>query len=212
MTAFRLFIVTVCIAIVSACGTVMAPPRSGFLTDYAALSQGPDGSSALMRSTRTIDPARVALGDIEWRASTSADVSEEERRLLLRQLGDELMARVHELPPARGGRPAVLRAAITHVETVSPALNAASALLLVVPLDRGGAWFDIEAVDPDTGEQLAALTVGDFVPLSEFQARFSKLAPARLALRKAAAEFGRLLRLPATSGEPVGTVAQTAMP
>ena len=92
------------------------------------------------------------------------------------------------------GRPAVLRAAITRVETVSPALNALSALVLVVPLDRGGASVDIEALDPDTGKQLAALTQGHFAPLSELKAHFSKLAPAQLALRKAAADFGVLMR------------------
>jgi len=193
MTPIRSFIAAACMAAVSACTTVMAPSQSGFLSSYATLSRGPDGS-AVMRSTTAIDPTRVTLGDIEWHASMSAGVSDEERRLLLRQLGGELVLRARDLPAAPQGRPAVLRAAITHVETVSPALNAVSALVLVVPLDRGGASVDIEAVDPDTGEQLAAITLGHFAPLSEFKAHFSRLAPAQLALRKAAADFGVLLR------------------
>ena len=92
------------------------------------------------------------------------------------------------------GRPVVVRAAITRVETVSPALNAVSALLFVVPLDRGGAAVDVEALDPGTGRQLAALTMGYFAPLSELKSHFNKLAPARLALHKAANDFGALLR------------------
>ena len=123
-----------------------------------------------------------------------------ERRALLDQLSDELVARVRELPAARDGHPVVLRAAITRVETVSPALNAVSALLFVVPLDRGGASVDIEALDPSTGKQVAALTLGYFAPLSEFKSHFSKIAPAQLALRKAAGDFGALLR-------PVAAVA-----
>jgi hypothetical protein len=93
----------------------------------------------------------------------------------------------------------VLRAAITRIETVSPALNTLSALVLVVPLDRGGAAVEIEAVDPQTGRQLAALTQGYFAPLTELKARFSKLAPAEIAVRKAAADFAALLQ-PAADG------------
>jgi hypothetical protein len=120
---------------------------------------------------------------------------------LLAQLRTELQQRVQALPAQPLGRPAVLRAAITRVETVSPALNTLSALLLVVPLDRGGAAVEIEAVDPQTGRQLAALTQGYFAPMSELKARFSRLAPAEIAVRKAAADFVPLLQ-PATDAGP----------
>jgi hypothetical protein len=68
-----------------------------------------------------------------------------------------------------------------------------STLLLSVPLDRGGAAVEIEAVDPQTGRQLAALRWGYFAPLSDITARFSKLAPAEIAVRKAAVDFVSLL-------------------
>jgi hypothetical protein len=193
MNPTRSFVAVTCMAIVSACSTVMAPLHSDFLSSYSALSRDRDGS-ARKRSTEVIDPTRVTIGAIEWRVPGDTDVGRDERDLLLRQLSDELTARVRDLPAAPDGRPAVLRAAITRVETVSPALNAASALLLVVPLDRGGASVDVEAIDPETGDQLAALTQGHFAPLSEIKAHFSKLAPAQLALRKAAADFGVLMR------------------
>jgi hypothetical protein len=99
------------------------------------------------------------------------------------------------LPAAPHGRPVVLRAAITRVEPVSAGLNTASALLLFVPIDRGGAAVEIEAIDVHTGEQLAAMRSGYFPPMTELKARFGKLAPAEIALRKAAADFARLLQL-----------------
>jgi hypothetical protein len=182
-----------CLAGLCACTTVMTTPQSGFLSSYSQLTPGIDGSSASSRSGAAIDPARVTIGAIEWRAAESADLNEEDRRSLLKQLGDELMARVRDLPASPEGQPVVLRAAITRVETVSPALNVASALLLIVPLDRGGASVDVEALDPATGRQVAALTLGYFAPLSELKSHFSKLAPAQLALRKAARDFGALL-------------------
>lgn len=193
MNATRRFLAVACVAVVSACSTMMTSPPGDSPSAGAALSSD-RGGSAGRRSSHVIDPARVTLGDIEWHVPASDGVDDEERRLLLRQLGDELTARVHDLPAAPQGRPAVLRAAITRVETVSPALNAVSALVLVVPLDRGGAAVDIEAIDGDTGEQLAALTLGHLAPLSEFRAHLSRLAPAQLALRKAATEFAGLLR------------------
>src|SRR4051812_40514508 len=113
MNATRSFIAVTCLAVVSACSTVMAPSQSDFLIGYSALSRGSDGAAS-MRSAAAIDPARVTIGDIEWRTPTSTSVSDDERRLLLRELSDELAARVRELPAAPGGRPAVLRAAIMH--------------------------------------------------------------------------------------------------
>jgi hypothetical protein len=172
---------------------------------YDALKPAADGGSASSPSAMVIDPARVTIGDIELRTDAGGAVNEEERRTLLRQLRDDLLERVRALPRAPLGRPAVLRAAITRVETVSPSLNAVSALLMFVPLDRGGAAVEIEAVDAETGKQLAALSLGYFTPLSEVKARFSKLAPARLALRKATTDFGALLQpaagVPRSAGE-----------
>lgn len=202
MNSIRYFIAVACVAIGSACSTVMTMPQTDFLSSYAALTPDPDTGSAGSRSAMVIDPARVTIGDIEWRADAGAGIDEEERRTLLGHLGDDLLERVRTLPQAPLGRPAVLRAAITRVETVSPSLNAVSALLLFAPLDRGGAVVEIEALDSDTGKQLAALRQGYFTPLSQMKVRFSKLAPAQLALSKAATDFGVLLQPAAGGGRP----------
>lgn len=203
MKPIRTFIATATLAALAACSTVMPTPQSGFLSDYSALSSGPDASSSRRATTLRIDPSRVTIDAITWRVQARADISNDERDALLAQLRAELQQRVQGLPADPQGRPVVLRAAITQVETVSPALNTVGTLLLIGPLDRGGAALEIEAVDPQTGRQAAALKLGYFAPLSELKARFSKLAPAEIAVRKAAADFVPLL-------VPGAEVAQSA--
>lgn len=64
----------------------------------------------------------------------------------------------------------------------------------------------VEAVDPESGRQPAALRLSHFAPLSAFRACCSKLAPAELAVRKAAADFAALPQpLPARS--PIATAS-----
>lgn len=201
MTRFRHFIAATVVTSLAACGTVMPTAHSGFLSDYTALAGAPGEASARRNSADLIDPARVSVDAVTWRVTGSVDISADEREALLTQLRSELQQRVQALPAQPEGRAAVLRAAITRVETVSPALNAFSALLLVVPLDRGGAAVEIEAVDLQTGRQLAALTQGYFAPLSEMKARFSKLAPAEIAVRKAAADFVPLMQPASEAGK-----------
>lgn len=194
MNRFQHLIAAATVASLTACSTVMPTAQSGFLSDYTSLAQKSGEASASRTSADHIDPARVSIDAVTWRVTSSVDISPDEREALLTQLRDELQRQVQSLPAQPQGRPAVLRAAITRVETVSPALNALSAVLLTVPLDRGGAAVEIEAVDPQTGRQLAALTQGYFAPLSELKARFRKLAPAEIAVRKAAADFAPLLQ------------------
>jgi hypothetical protein len=176
-----------------ACSTTMPSTQSGFLTGDADLKSSEAGGARARRAQVAVDPARVHIGEIKWMVPTRTDISSDERSALLTLLRDELEMQVQQLPAVPGGRPVVLRAAVTRVDTVSPALNALSAALLLIPLDRGGAAVEIEAIDADTGTQVAAIQLGYFAPLSDLFARFSKLAPAEIALRKAAAEFKRML-------------------
>lgn len=193
-TLASIALTTVVITTLTACGTTMPAPKSNFLSHYDSLTASPDGASRTLRARTPIDPARISIAPIDWRVAPSADISADERAALVAQLGDALQQQAHALPVTPSGRPAVLRAAITAVATVSPGLNTLGTVLLIGPLDRGGAAVEIEAVDPETGKQIAALTLGYFSPLSELKARFSKLAPAQLALGKAAQDFTDLLR------------------
>jgi hypothetical protein len=181
------------VALLAACSTVMPAAPSGFLTaNPGPIDSGEDGLSAL-RTTVAIDRSQTAIGAVEWRVDPRADISSEEQAALLDILRAELRSKVQQIAGAPTGRPVVLRAAITRVETVSPALNAVGTLLLIGPLDRGGAATEIEAVDAESGRQLAAIRLGYFAPLTDIGARFSKLAPAEIAVKKAAADFARML-------------------
>jgi len=211
MYGFRQFIAASAVASLAACSTVMPTAPSGFLSDYSALAGVSDESFASRAATDPIDPARVSVDAVTWRVAGTIDVSSEERESLLAQMRSELQRQVRALPARPQGRPAVLRAAITRIETVSPVLNTLSALLLTVPLDRGGAAVEIEAVDPQTGRQLAALTQGYFAPLSELRARFSKLAAAEIAVRKAAVDFAPLLLAVPDAGNAGNAGNKTAL-
>jgi hypothetical protein len=189
------------IAALSACSTVMTTSHSGYLSDYSALAEAPDAATASRAATQAIDPASVLIAEVVWRVEARPDIRPDERDALIAQLRHELQQRIQALPAAPQGRPAQIRAAVTRVETVSPALNTVGTLLLIGPLDRGGAAVEIEAVDPRTGRQLAALRLGYFTPLSELKARFSKLAPGEIAVRKAAADFVVLLKPSAVVAE-----------
>lgn len=201
MRAVHHLITFVAIASLSACSTVMTASGSGYLSDYSALIEAPDAGSASRPAAHVIDPAQVSMSEVVWRVDERPDISSDERDALLTQLRRELRQRIQELPTVPQGQPAQIRAAITRVETVSPALNTVGTLLLIGPLDRGGAAVEIEAVDPQTGRQLAALRLGYFAPLGEIKARFSKLAPAEIAVRKAASDFALLLKPAAPAAE-----------
>ena len=201
MNRFRFLIAATAVASLAACSTVLPTAHSGFLSDYTALAGGPAAAAASRDSADRIDPARVTVDAVAWRVTGGTDISTEEREALLALLRSELQQRVQALPAQPQGRPAVLRAAITRVETVSPLLNTLSSLVLTIPLERGGAAMEIEAVDPQTGRQLAALTPGWRAPVTELMVRFSKLAAAESAVRKAAADFVLLLQAAPDAGK-----------
>lgn len=192
------FYILIACSFLAACGTVMKAEQTSFLSSYAGLTTGVDEGQATRRAHSGIDPARVQLGEVVMQPGVGVALSFEERTQLAALLRQQLQQRVLEMPKNPAGQAAVLRAAITKVETVSPGLNTVGTLLLIGPLDRGGAAFEIEAVDPVNGTQLAALKLGHYAPISELRARFSKLEPTEIAVRKAAKDFVALLEAPAS--------------
>jgi hypothetical protein len=173
----------------SACGTTMPTGQSGFLSSYASLSAGEDSSQERLQAKVGIDPSRIQFGEISMRPGAGPDLSTEERERLTAYLRLQLRQRVAQMPQNPSGQAAVIRAAITRVETVSPALNTVSTLLL----------FEIEAVDATSGAQLAALKLGHYAPITDLLARFSKFEPTEIATRKAAQDFVALLGQPGTA-------------
>jgi hypothetical protein len=189
----------------SGCSTMMTAPPRHFLSETVKSAPRDRSAPDVRRATVTIDPARAQIGEVAWLAEPRADLTADDQRQLVELLGAQLRSTLQKLPPAPGGRPVVVRAAITRVEPVSPALNTVSTLLLVAPWDRGGAAIEIEAVDAETGKQLAAIRMGYFAPMSDIKARFSKLLPAGIAIRKAVTDFSVLLT-------PVEPTAQIVRP
>lgn len=185
--------ILVLVGTLAACSTVMPAPEQKFLSAKVDAGASGQASSGERRATVTINSARAQVGEVAWLAAPETDLTADERDQLVELLRAQLRASISNLPPAPSGRPVVLRAAITRVETVSPALNAVSTLLLVAPWDRGGAAIEIEAVDAETGKQLTAMRMGYFAPLWDIKARFIKLGPAEIAIKKAAKDFGALL-------------------
>jgi hypothetical protein len=122
-----------------------------------------------------------------------AVVPETERARLISTLKAAIFRETEALPQSVGGHPVVIRATITRVETVNPALNVLTSVFLTVPLDRGGAAVEIQVLDADTLQPLASMAHAYFVPITEFKARFSALAPAELALNAAASKLAKLL-------------------
>lgn len=190
--AARLLLLTsaVCLA---ACSTMQATD-TGFLKNRSEMTTSKDGSTAFYRSQTSVDPHQLRSVSVEWAIPIHAGVSLSDKAGLISTLEAAISRETEALPKAAGGRPVIIRAVITRVESVSPALNVVTAVLLTVPLDRGGAAVEIEVLDAETRQPLASMAHAHFAPMSEFKARFFAMAPAELALNAAAVELAKLLR------------------
>ena len=180
-------------ASLTACSTMQATD-TGFLKNGSEMTTSKDGSAAYYRSATPIDPHQVRSISVEWAIPLDSGFSSIEETRLRSTLEAAISRETEALPQIVGGHPVVIRAVITRVESVSPLLNVAAAVLLTVPLDRGGAAVEIEVLDAETHQPLASMAHAHFAPLSEFKARFSRLAPAEFALNTAAEELATLLR------------------
>lgn len=208
--ALKITATTLLVASLAACGTTMTAPTATLPGKEVGVSTaGKQELDAASLAGLHIDREHTVLGEIRWAAPQTAAISTQEQSALLKLLREELQARLTQLPISNSGRRVVLRAAITRVEPVSPVLNVVSSLLLIAPWDRGGAATEIEVVDAETGKPLVSQTSGYYPPMSEFKARFIKLAPAEIALKKAVADF--MQRLSATSPAPAEGSGTTAL-
>jgi hypothetical protein len=189
----NILILLVCVTGLAACSTMQATD-SGFLKNRGEMTTSQDGSTAAFRSPTPVDPHQVRSLSVEWAMPAGAAIPEAERARLITTLEAAISRETEALPQSSGGRPVVIRAVITRVESVSPVLNVLTAVFLTVPLDRGGAAVEIQVLDAETLQPLASMAHAYFAPIAEFRARFSALAPAELALNAAAIELAKLLR------------------
>jgi hypothetical protein len=169
----------------------MQATNSGYLKDRSAMVFSEDASTGRFRAPVEINPHQIVSTTVEWGSKGNDELTESERKQLLFLLRQELSNQLRGLPVAQSGRPLILRAAITRAEVVSPGLNTLLTALLIGPLDRGGAAVELELLDAQTQRPVASLATAYYAPLSEFTARFSRLEPAELAVKRAAREFAQ---------------------
>ena len=137
-----------------------------------------------------VDPRQVQIQEVAWLVPDTPELTAQDRDQLRASLRAQLQQQLAALPvPAQSGRPLLLRAAITRVDTVNPALNTALTVLLIGPLDRGGAAVQLELLDAQTHQPLASYSKGLYAPITDIKARFDRLAPAHWALQQAAQAF-----------------------
>ncbi len=190
--AFRLLILVSATGL-AACSTMQATD-TGFLKNRSEMTTSKDGGTATYRSATLVDPHQVRSISVEWNTPIDTGLPESERARLISTLKAAISREAEALPRSEGGHPVVIRAVITRVESVNPVLNVITSVFLTVPLDRGGAAVEIQVLDAQTLQPLASMAHAYFVPITEFKARFSALAPAELALNAAAIELANILR------------------
>ena len=151
--------------LVAACATVNPPPVSGFLGDYSGLVPDPNDRSLLWWERADFDWTRYRglilepVGVYYHPEAQSKEILPDElkkltdafRASVIEQLGDDY-------PIVADAASDVLRvrAAITDVVPVRPALNAATSFVGFVAVDVGGASIEVEFLDSVSGERLAA--------------------------------------------------------
>ena len=125
-----------------------------------------DGSTAHYRAATPVNPHQVRSLSVEWATAVDAGFSSIEKAQLLSTLESAIAREAGALPPVVEGRPVIIRAVVTRVESVSPVLNAVAAVLLTVPLDRGGAAVETEVLDAETLQPLASVAYAHFADLA----------------------------------------------
>ena len=162
------FYVLIACSFLAACGTVMKAEQTTFLSSYAGLITGADEGQAILRAHSGIDPARIQLGEVIMQPGAGVALSSEERNQLTALLRQQLQQRVQEMPKNPTGQAAVLRAAITRVETVSPGLNTVGTLL-----STGWSWVKNHKREVAGGALITTAVVGSTLKIAAFSCDIS---------------------------------------
>jgi len=177
-------LLSVTVSVLTGCESMQAT-NSGFLTEYHS-------PSSLKESVI-----------VTWKAEGDSNLIDDEQTLLTSFFKAELEK---SLDSANLDLSSIqLSAAITRVETVSPALNWILTLALIGPMNRGGAAVEFKAINTKTAELITQLQFAQWTPISEFSARYQRLKPAQLALNSAAEHFVKLLKSKMKTTQPTAT-------
>jgi PBP1b-binding outer membrane lipoprotein LpoB len=117
------------VALLSACSTNMPTPPSGYLSANTVLVTDAETGNAFLPAKQPIDVRRIAISAVQWQSSGKPTVDEAEQALHTTSLAQRLRTNIDGLSTSASGRPVTVRAALTSVSTVSPALNAVTTVL-----------------------------------------------------------------------------------
>ncbi len=115
--------------------------------------------------------------EVVWKLMDGDSVSYKEKSELERVLREE----VSSLLRANSTNVKVL-AKVTRIEKVNPLANVATSLLVLLPLDRGGAAIEFSVFNKNTGELIAHEKYAKWSPVTNYFAHFEKIGPAKKAL------------------------------
>lgn len=196
--------------LIGGCSSVGAPQHSDTLSAYDQLAVQPDG----VRSWRLAGAPHyrqvcVAAEQIAFGAAVALDASEQQalRDALRTALGARLAEagmKVSSATPCNEGLK--LRSTITATQRTSPGVNVLTTVLLLAPLSRGGLSVELEALDVEGGQRVAAMAFTGRAGIEDLATAFSALGHARAQLDMAATRFAALVAgapLPAAQPAPL---------
>jgi Protein of unknown function (DUF3313) len=193
--AVLVFALTAVLAL-SGCASVSAPEKSSTLASFEQLAVQPDGT----RTWRSSAADKVSVVRIEPQAITfSADVQleDEQRQPLRKALLEALTKRFSEagvrVATAADAQAVLVRVNVTAVELASPALNVVSAIVLLVPVSRGGISVEIEAFIANDRQRVAAMAFSGTAGVYNVGSAFSAIGHAELQTDVAATKFVALV-------------------
>lgn len=183
MRCAKVALVALMVGGLGACAT-STPLQSNKALSYQGLIKSSDHAMA-------IPPKKVDFGRYKWAtmapidvedsvsAEVSTDTSTEIRDVLQSVIASEV-GKSFNLSARPANKPAlILRVRITRITEASPGLNALTTAL-VGPLRNGALGAELEAVDADSGQQVALLVWADSGGvIKDFAGNFNRTAHAR---------------------------------
>jgi Protein of unknown function (DUF3313) len=178
------------ITVLSACSTIPLPSEPSSIDGQTPLVLSTDGDAKQFRVRGDLKIANVVIETPRWLGAESLADKAEIKEVTTRFQLD--LQRLIQAAPRADGQAITVKATITEGKTVSPALNVVSTILLFMPVDRGGAVVELQAMDA-SGKVIAAMMYRYSGEIMEFGANFSKTAQIQVATQRAAERFAKLL-------------------
>lgn len=153
------------LSLVAGCATPSPPVASGFLGGYEDLTVDPNDESLLwwerdgfnwtQYRAVMLDPVTIYFHP----EAQGREILPDELKKLTDAFRDEVVEALGDAYPVVD-TPAAdvlrIRCAVTDIVPSNAALNVATSLIAFVPVDMGGAAIEVEFLDSETGERLAA--------------------------------------------------------